>query len=174
VPDALLVAAFADETTLVAAVRAARTRGLRIVDAYTAYPIEGLPDAMGLKRSRLPRVTLAGAVLGFGGAIAFEFYAAVFDWALDVGGKPMNSTLAFVPIGFEIGILTAAILTTLAFFVRSRVLPGMRPPQLDQTVTDDGFVLAVRVHASDPDGIHAREVLALCGAERIRRMETLG
>jgi hypothetical protein len=155
-------------------VRAVRARGLRVGDAYTAYPIEGLPAAMGLKRSRLPRVTLAGAVLGFSGALAFEFYAAAFDWALNVGGKPMNSTLAFVPIGFEIGVLTAAVLTTLAFLVRSRVLPGMRPPGLDPTVTDDGFVLTVRVPASAPDGIQAYELLALCGAERIRRVEALG
>jgi hypothetical protein len=174
VPDGLLVASFADESALLAAVRTVRARGLRIVDAYTAYPIEGLSEAMGLRRSRLPRVTLAGAVLGFTGAIGFQLYASVFDWALDVGGKPMNSTLAFVPIGFEIGVLTAAMLTTLAFLVRSRVLPGVNPRSFDLSATDDGFVLAVRVPASGLDGIRAHEVLTVSGAVRIRRVEALG
>ena len=172
-PDTLLVGAFGDGRSLVAAVRAARARGFRVVDAYTAFPIEGLPEAMGLKRSRLPHVTLAGAVLGFGGALAFQFYAAAFDWALDVGGKPLNSTLAFVPIGFEIGVLTAAMLTTLAFLVRARVLPGARVAGLDRSITDDGCVLVLRLPVGEADMIRVHDLLATSGAERIRRVEAL-
>jgi hypothetical protein len=112
--------------------------------------------------------------LGFGGALAFQFYAAALDWPLDVGGKPLNSTLAFVPIGFEIGVLTAAVLTTLAFLVRSRVLPGMRAAAVDRSITEDGFVLVMRLPAGEIDRSRAHELLAACGAERIRRMEAFG
>jgi hypothetical protein len=43
------------------------------------------------------RHSVAG-VAGAAAAMAMQFYMAVFDWPSDVGGKPPNSTLAFVPI----------------------------------------------------------------------------
>ena len=49
-------------------------------------------------------------------ALALQFYTSVFDWPLDVGGKPANSTLAFIPISFELTVLCAGLAeaTTLA------------------------------------------------------------
>jgi hypothetical protein len=144
-----VAARFSDEVALLDAVKAARADGFGIVDAYSPYPVHGLEAAMGLPRSRLPRVAfgagLAGVVFGLG----FQFYIAALDWPLDVGGKPLNSALAFVPITFEIAVLLAGLAVTAAFFLRCRLFPGARPIALDEAATLEGFVLVLRTDAGE-------------------------
>src|SRR5690349_19345962 len=106
-PKEFMVATFSEETTLRTAVLRIREHGFRIYDVYTPYPVHGLDAAMGLRPSRLPIVTFLAGLAGLGGALALQFYCAVFDWPINVGGKPPNSTLAFVPITFELTILSA-------------------------------------------------------------------
>src|SRR5215471_20710553 len=100
-----LAATFADADRLVDAVRILRRERFRIYDVYSPCPIHGLDKAMGIRRTKLPRITLLTALGGLVVAIAFQFYAAVLDWPMNVGGKPDNSTLAFVPISFELMVL---------------------------------------------------------------------
>jgi len=104
-PNDFLVATFSDAETLMRAVQAVRAEGFRIYDTYAPYPIHEMDRAMDIRRSRLPWVTLLAGILGLTFAIGFQFYAAVLDWPLNVGGKPDNSTLAFIPISFEIPVL---------------------------------------------------------------------
>src|SRR4051812_37449681 len=101
----LTIGIYAGERPLLAAVKGARGQGLAIDDVYAPYAIHGLDEAMGIRRSRLALATLAGGLLGLSVAIALEVYCAVVDWPLDVGGKPANSALAFLPIAFELTIL---------------------------------------------------------------------
>ena len=46
---------------------------------------------------------------------------------LAVGGKPLDSLPAFVPVAFELTILIAGLATAFALFARSRLWPGKRP-----------------------------------------------
>ena len=119
-----LVATFDGQEALLEAVTKVRAHGFRIYDVYTPFPVHGLDHALGLRRSRLGYVTCVAAVLGLSAALAFQFYAAVFDWSLNVGGKPDNSTLAFVPIAFELTILAGGLATAAAFVLRAGLFPG--------------------------------------------------
>jgi hypothetical protein len=139
-----LVATFGDERGLLSAVRAVRARGLRVHDVYSPYPVHRLDEAMGIGPSRLPIVTLAGGVLGLLASLSFQFYVAVFDWRLNVGGKPDNSTLAFVPITFEMTVLAAGLATVAALLLRCRLFPAARVPVLEPLATDDLFALVLR------------------------------
>jgi Protein of unknown function (DUF3341) len=168
-PREYLVATFADPDALVAAVRRLRAHGLKIYDVYGPCPVHGLDEAMGLRRSRLPWVTLVAGVLGLLTAILFQFYAAVFDWSLNVGGKPDNSTLAFVPITFEITVLAAGVITAKAFFLRSGLFPGARAKLAGPRVTDDEFAIALRWRSSVFDTGEARRLLHDSGAIDIRQ-----
>ena len=103
--------------------RCARRRG-SIHDVYAPYPVHGLDQAMGIRRSRLPFVTLLAGLGGLCFALAFQYYTAVFDWPLDVGGKPENSTLAFVPVCFELTVLFGGLGTVGAFLLRAPAVPG--------------------------------------------------
>jgi len=166
-PKDYLIATYTGPAALVDGVTRLREHGFKIYDVYTPCPVHGLEEAMGLRRSRLGYVAFAAGAVGFGAAIAFQFYAAVFDWRLNVGGKPDNSTLAFIPITFELTILAAGLATAKLFLARSRLFPGSggaAPPR----VTDDRFALALRREGERFDAEGAARLLARCGAVETR------
>jgi hypothetical protein len=160
---------YAGEGPLLAAVKGARGQGLAIDDVYAPYAIHGLDEAMGIRRSRLALATLAGGLLGLSSAIALEVYCAVVDWPLDVGGKPANSALAFLPIAFELTILAAGLATAAGFLWRTGLRPARRGrPALDGLrATDDRFVIVLA--AGEPPAA-ARDLLLGCGAIEVREL----
>jgi hypothetical protein len=157
---------YAAQEPLLAAVRRARRERVEIDDVYAPYAIHGLDEAMEIRRSRLALATLGGGVAGLAGAIALEVYCAVVDWPLDLGGKPANSALAFLPIAFEATILAAALATAAAFLWRARLHPLRRPrPSVAGLgATDDRFVLVVAAGAR-PSAV--RELLWGSGAVEV-------
>jgi Protein of unknown function (DUF3341) len=143
-----VVGRFQHENPVVDAVEALRSSGLRVYDVYSPYPIHRLDEAMAIRRSRLPLAALAGGVLGLAAALALEIYTSVVDWPLNVGGKPDNSLLAFVPIAFELTVLGAGLLICAAFLLRCRLLPAGGSPVVDRAATDDSFAVVVRCRDS--------------------------
>ncbi|MBF0199110.1 MAG: DUF3341 domain-containing protein [Planctomycetes bacterium] len=95
-PDALIKAA---ETV--------RDAGYKKWDCHTPYPVHGLDDAMGLKESFLPFIVLGVGLLGGVGALLVQTYMNVWDYPVIIGGKDMFSWPAFVPIIFELFVLSA-------------------------------------------------------------------
>lgn len=162
-----LVATFSNEHGLRDAVAQLTMRGFRIYDAYTPYPVHGLAELMGVRHSRLPIVSLVAGLSGLAAALAFQFWAATFDWPLNIGGKPANSTLAFVPITFEITVLCAGLATAAAFLVRSRLAPGMEPEQFAEGTSEDVFALVLRHRDATFDALTARRLLMECGARSV-------
>lgn len=161
-------AVFRRESELLAAVRACRAKDVELVEAYAPYPIHVLDEAMGRRASRLPWVSL-GAGLGGGlSALLFQFYAAVWDWPINVGGKPANSTLAFLPITFEATVLASGVLTALVFLGLSRLYPGAQPKPPHPRVTDDRFALVVH---SGANPLETRRLLEQAGAEEIQDVQ---
>jgi len=122
--ERFLVGTFSDADRMMGAVRPLRASGVSILDVFAPYPVHGLDRAMGLRRTRLPLVTLLMGAVGLAFALTFQYYTAVFDWPLDVGGKPENSTLAFVPICFELTVLIGGLGTVGAFLLRALLFPG--------------------------------------------------
>ena len=141
--DRVLVATFEHEDDLLAATRAVRGEGVRIVDAFTPYAVHGLDRAMGLRPSRLTWVCFVCGMAGALGMLWFEHWSASIDWRLNVGGKPWNSLPSDVPVAFEAAVLLAAFGTVLALFAVSRLFPGKQPQVIDPRVTDDRFVLVI-------------------------------
>jgi hypothetical protein len=158
---------FGDEASLLQAVRLARERDLKVDDVFAPYPVHGLEDAMGLPRTRLPWVTLGGALTGLALAVGLQVWTAVVDWPLDVGGKPANSSLAFLPITFELTVLLAGLSTAAAFIWRSKLYSPLAPVRhLAPGVTDDTFVLVLHPAGGHAEG--ARQLLVEVGARQIR------
>jgi hypothetical protein len=165
----LLVASFAGEAELLAAVRAARERGFRIHDVFTPYAVHGLDEALAAPRSRLPWVTLAGGLAGLTTAVALQVWAAVVDWPLDVGGKPANSALAFLPISFELTILLGGLATAGAFFWRSGLGRRLDPRLAAPGITDDALVVVLALDGGREG--EARELLRAAGAREIGEID---
>ena len=170
-PRSLLVATFTDPADLLLAAHAAREAGFRIHDVYAPLPIHGLDQAMGIRRTRLPWVTL---VIGSGTlvfAVLFQFYSTLWDWPLNVGGKPDNSTLAFIPITFELTVLLGGLATVAALLLRAQLYPGKKETLPATGVTNDRFALVLR--KADPffNKARARELMERCNACAIEEKE---
>jgi hypothetical protein len=163
----VLVATFTDADSLLRAVTPVRNEKFRIHDVYAPYPIHGLDEAMGIRRTKLPLVTLLVGLMGLTFAITFQFYTTVLDWPMNVGGKPDNSTLAFIPITFELTILAAGMATAKLFLARSRLFPGAPARLAAPRVTDDRFAIALRWRTSPFDTGEARRLLRESGAVEI-------
>ena len=100
---------FATPEELIHAVEKTREAGYRRLDAYTPFPVEGLSEALGLKRNLVPFITLLG---GLGGGLTgffFQVWANVSSYPQNIGGRPLNSWPAFIPVTFELTVLGAAI-----------------------------------------------------------------
>ena len=104
-----IMAEFANPEQLIAATRAAYNAGYRRMDAYTPYAVEGLAEALGFVRTRVPLIVLVGGIIGAVTAYAMQWYSSVVDYPLNVGGRPLHSWPAFIPITFELTVLFAAI-----------------------------------------------------------------
>jgi hypothetical protein len=100
---------FESEHKLLHAVEKAREAGYRRVEAYTPFPVEGLSEALGLKRNKVPMITLIGGLLGGLGGFGFQYWANVSSYPLNIGGRPLNSWPAFIPVTFELTVLGASL-----------------------------------------------------------------
>jgi hypothetical protein len=103
-----LLAEFNKPEALLEAAHRAYAAGYRRLDAYSPYPVEGLAEAIGFTHNRMPMIVLIGGLCG--GALAFtmQWFSAVIHYPLNVGGRPLLSWPAFVPITFELTILLGA------------------------------------------------------------------
>lgn len=139
----LVLGIFENEHGLLTATRESRQSGLKILDAYTPYAVHGLDEAMGLRPSRLPWVCFGAAIVGAALKLWFEFWATMGDWPINVGGKPWNSLPAFVPVTFEVMVLSAGLTTVFAFLVIARLRPAKRPVLVAKGISDNRFVLVL-------------------------------
>ena len=104
-----LMAEFETPTALVHAAEQARLAGYRNMDAYSPIPIEELSEALGLRRTRLPRLVLLGGILGGVGGYSLEYWSQAIAYPLNIGGRPYHSWPHFIPVTFETTVLGAAL-----------------------------------------------------------------
>ncbi len=104
-----LIADFDTPTALVEAAEQAYRNGYRKMDAYSPYPIEELHEALGTPHTRLPLLVLCGGLLGGLGGYALQYWTSVIGYPLSIGGKPLHSWPAFIPITYECTILASAL-----------------------------------------------------------------
>jgi uncharacterized protein involved in cysteine biosynthesis len=108
-----LLAEFGSSGELIEAIRRTRGEGYQRVDAYTPYPIEEVWEALGHHRSRLPLLVLIGGILGCVGGFLLQYWVSVIAYPLNVGGRPLNSWPAFIPVTFELTVLAASLFAVL-------------------------------------------------------------
>jgi hypothetical protein len=104
-----LMAEFDGPETLVGGARRAHDAGFRAIDAFSPFPVEGLADAIGFRQNRLPLIVLCGGCVGAICGFAMQYFGAVIDYPINVGGRPLASWPAFGIVAFELCILCAAL-----------------------------------------------------------------
>ena len=165
-----IVAEFASPYELLEAVKAVRKAGFSKIDTHTPFPIHGMDKAMGLPGSKLPWLVLCGGLLGTASAIALQWWMNGYDYAYHVGGKPVVSYQAYVPIGFELTVLFAAFTAVLGMLAMN-LLPQPYHPLFNHPrfgrFSDDGFFLSIEAKDSSFSESKAREVLKTAGGTEI-------
>lgn len=131
-----------DEHMVVEAARKVHSMGFSKFDAITPYPVHGMEDACGIKRSMIPYVTFAAGSVGLIGGLLLTWWTSAVNWQVNIGGKPFFSLPAFIPIIFELTILLAALSSVGALFVLCK-LPQVDPPVIDPDLTSHKFAIFV-------------------------------
>ncbi len=108
-----LMVEFTNVNDLVAAARRVREEGYVCTDAFSPFPVEGLSEELGFRQTRVPLIILIGGILGAIGGYFMQYYLAVYEYPFNVGGRPAHSWPAFIPVTFEMTILTAALFAVL-------------------------------------------------------------
>jgi Protein of unknown function (DUF3341) len=146
-----LMAEFETPSALVAATEKARLAGYRMMDAYSPIPIEELNDALGLRRTRLPKLVFIGGVLGGLGGYGLEYFSAALAYPVNVGGRPFNSWPQFIPVTFETTVLGAALTCFLGMWALNKLPQPYHPvfnvPAFARASTDRFFLC---IEAVDP------------------------
>ena len=103
-----LMAEFDDPEKLVAATQRAYVEGYRRMDAYTPFPVHGLSEALGVRHTRLPLIVLIGGIVGLLAGYGLQYWVNVIEYPYNIGGRPLHSWPAFLPVTFETTVLVAS------------------------------------------------------------------
>jgi hypothetical protein len=169
-----LMAEFDSPEALVAAARSAFAEGFRKMDGYSPFPVDGLAEALGFHRTRVPLIVLIGGIIGCLGGFFLQYWVSVIDYPINVGGRPLNSWPSFVPVTFELTILIAA----LSAFLGVLALNGL-PMPYHPVFNVDRFELASRhrfflcIESGDPkfDSDRTRKFLESVGSQGVYEVE---
>lgn len=158
-----------DDDKILQAAAKMRDAGYKKFDAITPFPVHGMEDAVGIKRSGIPWVTFVMGVTGCAAGLGLQYWTSAVDWALNVGGKPFFSLPAFIPVTFELTILFAALSSVGAMFVLNG-LPKVNPPIIDPDITSHKFALWVPDSEEGYDVDKVEAFLKELGAEEVKRI----
>jgi len=156
---------------LMAAIPKARAAKLGTVEAYTPYPIHGIDEALGLRRSPLGGMVLVMGILGALTAFGFQYWISAIDYPIVTGGKAANSWEAFIPIMFEVTVPFATFTAGLGMLLLLNKLPFFGHPVLSSKsitgITRDRYALAIEAEGGGFDSAAAAQALKDAGAVEI-------
>lgn len=170
-PLPLHLAEFATGDALRAAVERLCALGYRDVEAYSPYPVPGVAERLRRGRGNIPLLTLLGGLAGGAASYAIQWYANVWSYPLNIGGRPVHPVPAFIPPTFEGTVLCAALAAFLSLIVGLRLprlwYPEHAVPGFERATVDSFWV---RVGGGDRRAANAeltRRELEALGAVRV-------
>ena len=169
-----VMAEFDDPQTLLEAAKAARREGYRKMEAYTPFSIDEVSEELGHGRGWIPFIVLVGGIGGGLGGFAMQWYAMAVSYPLNIGGRPLWSWPAFIPITFELTILGAALLGVLGMLAVNR-LPQPYHPVFNVErfglATQNRFFLCIEARDLHFDREQTREFLIGTNAREVFDVE---
>jgi len=170
-----LMAEFLSADELLEATKHAAEAGYREMDAFTPFPVEGLSEAIGFHKTKLPILVFCGGIFGCCGGFFLQWWPNVIGYPQNIGGKPWDSWPAFIPITFELTILCAA-LTTVFGLLALNGLPCPYHPVFNverfALATKDRFFLLIKADDPKYDAIQTRNFLAELKPREVSEVES--
>ena len=143
----------------------------RKFDVHTPYPVHGMDGAMGLGESGIGWVTLVVGTTCMLLFAAFIAWVSLVDYPNIWAGKPYFSLPGYIPILFEVLILTGSISTVLVLFFVVSGFPNNNHPLHDtaymQRTSDDKFGLCIEAEDEQFNSGDAAAFLEELGAKSV-------
>ena len=145
---------FSTPEDLLAATKKTREAGYKHIEAYTSFPIEGLSEAVGFRGFRSNLVAFITLIGGLGGGLTgfgLQYWVAAITYPINIGGRPLNSWPAFIPVTFELTVLGASISAVVGMLALNKLPQPYHPvfnvERFSQASTDKFFLC---IEARDP------------------------
>jgi hypothetical protein len=169
------MAEFADVNALVEAVKRTRAEGYRQIDAYTPFPVHELFEALSLNDRRVPLFVLLGGIVGCFAGFGLCYWVSVIAYPMNIGGRPLNSWPAFIPVTFEVTILVASITTLLTLIILNGLPMPYHPvfnvKRFAQRASQDGMFMTIEANDPKFDLDRTRAFLQQLGAREVNEIE---
>ncbi|MEM9857606.1 MAG: DUF3341 domain-containing protein [Bacteroidota bacterium] len=156
-----------DEDILLSAIRKVRESGVKIQEVYSPFPVHGIDEALGYKRTRLPIAAFMFGLLGTTLAVTMQVWMMGVDWPMIIGGKDFVSLPPFVPVTFELTVLLSALGMVATFMIVSDLKPYKKPRLMDIRITDDKHVMAIDLADNDLEKEDIKKIVKETSAEEI-------
>lgn len=165
-----IAAIFLTEKEAIKAAQKTKDMGFVKFDAITPYPVHGMEEACGIKRSWIPYVAFTMGVTGMLAGLLLTWWTSAVDWPLNIGGKPPFSLPAFIPIIFELTILFAALSSVAALF-KACGIPKVNPPIIDKDLTCHKFAIFIPQDDVGYNEAKIQDMFKSLGAAEIKKAE---
>jgi hypothetical protein len=147
--DKVIFATYTDEEVLKDGAKKLVSKGIKINEVFSPFPIHGIDPIIGIKNTRLGIMAFLYGLTGLTLATVGMRFMMIVDWPMNIGGKPnfsyLENILSFIPITFEFTVLCAAHGMAITYLLRNKTLPGMPAQNPYPSTTDDRFVIEIRV-----------------------------
>lgn len=167
----LIFAVYDDPDATVHAGEMITCSGIKVNTVYSPFPVHGIDDAIKLPRTRISVAAFMFGLTGCSLALLMIWYMLIYDWPMNIGGKPSFSLAenfpAFVPVLFESTILLGAHGMIATFFFLNRLAPGMPGRNPDKRSTDDRFIIEIDVEKQRMSESEIKDLLKKSGALEI-------
>ncbi len=169
-----LMAEFNSADDLLAAAQRAYAEGYREMDGYSHIPVHGLDEALGIKPTKLPLLVLIAGACGGTAGFFMQYIANVLHYPLNIGGRPYNSWVSFIPITFESTILAAAT-TTVFGMLALNGFPQPYHPVFNvkqfEKASSTGFFLCIESRDLKFDELATRAFLLTLGSANVYEVQ---
>lgn len=166
-----IMAEFETPQELYDAVRKSKADGYHQLDAYMPYPVEEIShEVCDHQKSVVSKIVLVGGVIGCLFGFFFQCWAMGVDawwmapiqnltyelfgytgYPFNIGGRPLFSWPAFIPVAFELTILFGAFSAVIGMFMVNGLPQPYHPvfnvPSFERASVDRFFLV---IESSDP------------------------
>lgn len=167
-PRQYVLAGFVEPDQMLVAAKRMRETAKGEVETYTPYPVHGIDEALALPKSIIPKMVGSAALFGVVGGYLLLWWCSVIAYPINVGGRPLHSAPAFIPITFECGVLMSALCAffgTLAYLGFPRIYHPVFESEAFRRASIDRFFISVELVGDDRAKLEAD--LQQLGAEEI-------